>query len=173
MMKKFFLFIFAATICCACNDDDVYSPLPEGYSYATNNSFLANGAMTGENMHFFGKSEVTDADGNVFVDDKAHFEFEGNSEKLSIYMHQTRFAAAMPPIEMLIPNLDYTGEEKTIEFSSLRVVPEANIAQSGYQPYERYMITDLEGSVNNLVCRVSFTCMGVFKVTYTGILIVK
>ncbi len=173
MMKKIFLFIFAATICCACNDDEVYSPLPDGYSYATNNSFLADGVMKGENMHFFGTSEVTDADGNVYVDEKAHFEFEGDSEKLSIYMHQTRFAAAMPPIEMLIPNLDYTGVEKTIEFASSRVIPEANIAQSGYKPYERYMITNLEGSVDNLVCRISFTCMGVFNVTYTGVLIVK
>ncbi len=173
MMKKFFLFIFAATICCACNDDDVYSPLPDGYSYATSNPFLANGAMMGENMHFFGTSEVTDAEGNVYVDEKAHFEFEGDGENLSIYMHQTRFAAAMPPIEMLIPTLAYTGEEKQITFATPSVVPSANIAQTGYQPYERYVITNLTGSVNELVCRISFTCMGVFNVAYTGVLIVK
>ena len=44
---------------------------------------------------------------------------------------------------------------------------------SGYQPVAKYVITDLEGSIDNLKCHVSFTCAGVYKVEYEGRLIIK
>ena len=87
-------------------------------------------------------------------------------------MHQTRFAAGMPAVEMRIPAIAYTGEGNTVSFSVESIVPEALIAAAGsYQPMERYRLTDVEGSINGIICRMRFVCAGEYKVEYEGALL--
>ena len=63
---------------------------------------------------FFGTSTVTTvASGATFTDGKALFELVADGEgKVRILMHETRFAAEMPALEMEIPGISYSGEEK-------------------------------------------------------------
>lgn len=92
-------------------------------------------------------------------------------------MHKTRFAADMPGVEMRIPNVPYTPTgDKSLTFSLDEVIPEAerpNAVGGGatYVPVERYVITQLAGSIDNTLCRVEFTCAGIYHVVFEGSLI--
>lgn len=169
-MKKLFLLALAAIAFVACNDDKEDNGLPAGYHYVTGNPYIVNGLLNGQNMHFFGTSTTTDPKGGVFVDDKAYFEFAGN-DKMTIYMHTTRFAAEMPAVRMRIPTIEYTGSGNSVAFEVASIVPEAFVAATGaYTPMPRYLITGLKGSIDGIRCKASFTCMG-FKAEYEGQLI--
>ena len=94
-------------------------------------------------------------------------------------MHKTRFAAGMPGVEMRLRTVPYapTGD-KSLAFDVAELVPEALRANetgggSSYQPVERYRITDLEGRIDGVTCRVAFTCAGIYRVVYEGRLIRK
>lgn len=173
-MKKILFLLLTCAAFAACNDDDT-----PGIRYATENDLIENGHLTGSNMHFYGTSTVIDAQGKTFTDTKAWFEFAGGSEDFALYMHKTRFAAAMPGVEMRMYSVPYTPSGvNALVFSEQELIPDAlrdNAAGGGssYQPVERYKITGLEGWVNGIDCRVSFTCAGVYKVTYEGRMIIK
>lgn len=170
-MKKLFFLLLLAAAFTACNDDD-----DAAYRFLDSNPYIVGGQLQGSNLHFYGTSTVRDAQGNIFTDKEAHFEFAGLYE-LQLYMHKTRFAAAMPGVEMRIPDVNYTPTGATsLSFSSPELIPEARRDNqtgggSSYVPVERYRITDLEGSIDGIVCRVSFTCAGVYKVVYDGRLV--
>ncbi len=108
MLKKLLLLSFAAFTMAACNDE-----ADDGVRYATHNPSIVDGVFTSDNMHFYGTATVTHvSDGSTYTDPKAWFEFAGDRESLTIYMHATRFAAAMPALEMRIHRMPYTpGEE--------------------------------------------------------------
>ena len=173
-MKKILFLLFAAAAFAACNDDD--SPK---IRYAPTNDGIENGYLQGVNMHFYGTSTVTDAREQTFTDNEAWFEFAGGAENFSLYMHKTRFAANMPGVEMRLQSVAYTPEgDKSIGFEAEEIIPYARKENetgggSSYQPVERYKITDLKGSIDDVDCRISFTCAGVYKVTYEGRLIIK
>ena len=174
-MKKILFLLFAATAFAACNDDDGAPKI----RYASTNDGIENGYLQGVNLHFYGTSTVTDAKGGTFTDDEAWFEFAGGPESFSLYMHKTRFAANMPGVEMRLQTVTYTPEsDKSLSFSKGEIIPYAlkeneTGGGSSYQPVAKYVITDLEGSIDNVNCHVSFTCAGVFNVTYEGKLIIK
>lgn len=174
-MKKILFLLFAAAAFAACNDDDGAPKV----RYATTNDGIENGLITGSNLHFYGTSTVTDAQGKVFTDDDAWFEFAGDSKEFALYMHKTRFAANMPGVEMRLYTVPYTPTgDKSMTFAEAEIIPDAlkeNATGGGssYQPVAKYVITDLEGSIDNVNCHVSFTCAGVFNVTYEGKLIIK
>lgn len=173
MLQKLFLLAFTATLLIACDGDkDDNTGLPAGYVYASSNSAIADGSLIGKNMFFYGSTESTDAAGNRFADRNANFEIAGGHEQLVVYMHATRFVAAMPGVEMRIPDLGYTGQGNSVSFEVPSVVPEANISGMGYKPVERYTITDLKGSIDGTLCRIRFTCIG-HDVQFEGKLIVK
>lgn len=174
-MKKILFLLFAAAAFAACNDDDGAPKV----RYATTNDALENGHLTGTNMHFYGTSTVTDAQGKVFTDDDAWFEFAGDSKDFALYMHKTRFAANMPGVEMRLYTVPYTPEgDKSLVFAMEEIIPQAlkeneTGGGSSYQPVERYRITDLDGSIDGVDCHVSFTCAGIYQVVYEGKLIIK
>lgn len=174
-MKKIFFLLFAAVAFIACNDDDDTVKV----RYASTNDGIENGYLQGINLHFYGTSTVTDAKGGTFTDNEAWFEFAGDSKDFALYMHKTRFAANMPGIEMRLYTVPYTPTgNKSLSFAEDEIIPQARKDNetgggSSYQPVERYKITDLEGSIDNIDCRVSFTCAGIYKVTYEGKLIIK
>lgn len=174
-MKKIFFLLFAAVAFIACNDDDDTVKV----RYASTNDGIENGYLQGINLHFYGTSTVTDAKGGTFTDNEAWFEFAGGPKDFTLYMHKTRFAANMPGIEMRLYTVPYTPTgNKSLSFAEDEIIPQARKDNetgggSSYQPVERYKITDLEGSIDNIDCRVSFTCAGIYKVTYEGKLIIK
>ncbi len=175
MLKKLFTLAFAALALAGCNDDD-----DDAIRYArTNDLITEEGYITGSNLHFYGTSTVTDASGGTFIDKNARFEFAGASEEFALYMHKTRFAAAMPGVEMRLYRVPYTpAGNKSMTFTAERIIPDALKANetgggASYQPVERYLITALEGRIDDTACRVSFTCAGVFDVVFEGRLIVS
>lgn len=174
-MKKLLFLLFAAGAFAACNDDDGTSKI----RYASENDAISNGRLTGTNMHFYGTSTVTDDKGTTFIDKEARFEFAGDAVDFALYMHKTRFAANMPGVEMRLYTVRYTGTgDNSIAFSAPAIIPEAlrENAEGGgssYQPVARYLITDLEGSIDGVNCRISFTCAGVYNVVYEGKMLVR
>ena len=114
----------------------------------------------------------------IGVPENARFEFAAaasdGSRQLIVYMHQTRFAAEMPAVEMRIPAIGYTGEGNAVSFSVESIVPEALIAAAGsYQPMERYRLTGVNGTIDGIICRVRFVCAGEYRVDYEGALLIN
>lgn len=181
-MKKLLLLIFAALALVACddkdNDKDKDNGLPAGYKYATTNDLIGEGRIQ-DDIHFFGTSQVSTTaapQAAPFVDEKAHFELTAtSSEGTSIlYMHATRFAAAMPAVEMRLLGVPVAGSGKLVTFTAERIVPENFIAAANqWVSNERYAITDIEGRIDNTLIEITFTCAGMFKVSYSGKLITK
>lgn len=174
MMNKLLCLLLAFAACTACNDDD-----NDTIRFATENDGIENGYLQGINLQFYGTSTVTDRNDQPFTDDEAWFEFAGGPESFTLYMHKTRFAAGMPGVEMRLRTVPYapTGD-KSLAFAVAELVPEALRANetgggSSYQPVERYRITDLEGRIDGVTCRVAFTCAGIYRVVYEGRLIRK
>lgn len=174
-MKKFLFLLLAAAAFAACNDDDGEPKI----RYASVNDAIENGHLTGTNMQFYGTSTVTNGKNETFTDDKAWFEFAGDSKDFALYMHKTRFAAAMPGVEMRLYTVPYSPtSDKSLSFAMESIIPQAlkENAEGGgssYQPVAHYKITDLEGSIDGVNCRVSFTCAGIYNVVYEGRLIIK
>lgn len=174
-MKKFFTFLLLASAALSsCSDGCTGDPdptpeLPDGYTYATENTSINDGTVTA-NMLFFGTSTVTTvASGATFTDGKALFELVADGEgKVRILMHETRFAAEMPALEMEIPGISYSGEEKTIDLSAASVTPEIKGT-----PFAKYVITNLTGKADSKYLTITFTCAGAFDVNYQGRLIIE
>ena len=178
MLKKLLLLSFAAFALAACNDE-----ADEGVQYATSNPEIVDGVFSGRNMHFYGTATVTNtSDGSTYTDPEAWFEFAGD-KALVIYMHQTRFAAAMPALEMRLYRIPYTGGEgASLTYSADSWVPQVQLPnQEGggysYQDMPSYTLTEVEGAIDEIVCRMSFTCdvprLGTYRMEYEGRLLVK
>ena len=66
-----------------------------------------------------------------------------DEEHLDIYMFDVKFATAMPvTIDMVISGVPYEQHGSTISFYGDSIVPYA-----GNKPYEKYVVTELEGSI--------------------------
>lgn len=174
-MKKLLLFAFLLAACVACDDNDNNGP-----EFETENDEIVNGQIVDDDaMVFLGTSTVTNPDGTTFVDENARFIIVGDglpsivapATTLTVYMRQVRFAAAMPGIEMRMRDLGYTpgitGPNLTFANAG-PIVPQASIAGTPWADYEKYAITDLDGAIANVNCRISFTCMGAFRVVFEG-----
>lgn len=178
MLKKLLMMSLAALALAACNDE-----ADEGIQYATSNPSIVDGVFTSDNMHFYGTAKVTDSEGNVFTDPEAWFEFAGDRETLVIYMHQTRFAEKMPQLDMRIYRIPYTGGEgASLSFSSESLIPQVRLPNQvgggySYQDMPSYTLTEVEGAIDEIVCRMSFTCdvpkLGTYRMEYEGRLLVK
>lgn len=170
-MKKLLSLALALLVFAACNDDD------NALRFATENTMIENGQLTGTNMHFLGSSTATSADGTAFTDDKAIFEFAGTTRELVLYMQGTRFAAAMPALKMRLYDMPYTGQGNSISFSPDEIIPDVyrpNEVGGGYsyQPHPAYTLTQISGSIDGIECRVAFSCnvpqLGAYRVEYVG-----
>ena len=178
MLKKLLMMSLAAFALAACNDE-----ADEGVQYATSNPEIVDGVYSGRNMHFTGTATVTNtADNSTYTDPEAWFEFAGD-KGLVIYMHQTRFAAQMPALEMRIYRIPYTpGEGASLSFTAESTVPQVRLPNTGgdgysYQDMPSYTLTEVEGSIDEIICRMSFTCdvprLGTYRMEYEGRLLVK
>lgn len=180
-MKRFctlLLTLAALTTFSACDDGDDTPPegngLPAGYDWARNNDAVADGWVN-TSMLFFGRAEVeTIATGERFVDEKARFELvpseaqaPAEQRTLALFMHETRFADKMPPLEMEAYGIRYTPAAGWIDVEAEQVVP--RIAGT---PYERYVLTEIDGQVRDVELSLTFVCAGTYRVEYTGRLIV-
>ncbi len=171
-MKKFFLFALMLAACVACDDNN------NGPDYEDHNDNILNGAIVDRDpMVFLGTSTVTNPDGTTFVEKDARFSIVGNfptliapsATSLSLYMHQVRFAEAMPGLEMRILDLSYTGAGSSLTFKNDGpLTPQAYIAGADWTDYAKYPITALDGSIVNVNCRIAFTCMGSHQVVFEG-----
>ncbi|MEG0807704.1 MAG: hypothetical protein RR410_05055 [Alistipes sp.] len=186
MFKKFFLVTLAACTFAACSNDDnndTTTPpvqLPDGWVFAKTNTAIGDGALT-SSMRFFGTSAVrtmgsakSDNQGVTYTDPAAQFEITTAADgKLYLYMHATRFAAAMPPVEMRLAATS-TFAPNAVTMAERMVVPENFVpATSTWVANAKYTITELECKVTDTQCRVVFTCAGRFQVYYKGQLILK
>lgn len=174
-MKQLFLFALALAVCAACDDND----RPDGPEYETVNDEIVDGRIVDDDpMDFLGISTVTNPDGTTFVDENAVFSIVGEgfpskvnpATALTVYMRRVRFAAAMPGIDMRLYNRPYTaGTGPNLTFTAAGpLTPQANIANTGWADYEKYAITNLDGAVANVRCRVEFDCMGTYHVKFEG-----
>lgn len=174
-MKKLLLFALALAVCAACDDND----RPDGPEFETVNDEIVDGRIVDDDaMDFLGTSTVTNPDGTTFVDDNAVFSIVGEGRPtvfnpataLTVYMRGVRFAAAMPGIPMRLYNLPYAaGTGPNLTFADAGpLTPQANIAATGWTDYERYAITNLDGAIANVRCRVEFDCMGTYHVKFEG-----
>lgn len=176
-MKKFLFLLLAITAFTACNNDD------DDMRFAANNTALENGSLTGTNLIFYGRAVATAADGSAYTNKAARFEFAGGQNDFALYMHQTRFSTALPALEMRIYTMPYTpGQGAALTFSAESAIPEVLQPNhvgggSSYQPAPAYTLTHIEGSIDDILCRVSFSCdvpqKGLCRVEYEGKLLKK
>lgn len=172
-MKKLLLFAFAALALAACNDND-----SDTVRFAAENTLIVDGSLSGTNLHFLGTSVATAADGSAYTDRSARFEFAGGSEELALYMHGTRFAAAMPALKMQLRPVPYTpGEGAALSFALPTIVPNVYLPNEvgggySYRPMPAYTLTEVEGGIDGIDCRVAFSCnvprLGAYRVVYEG-----
>ena len=171
MIERLFLLACAALVLGACDDRD------DAIRFAAENTEIEDGHLSGTNIHFLGTATSTSADGAVYVDRQARFEFAGLDD-FTLYMHRTRFAAAMPALEMRLYAQPYIpGTGTSLSFDLERVVPEVRLPNEvgggyTYKPMEAYALTDVTGSIDGVQCRVSFSCdvprLGEYRVEYNG-----
>lgn len=173
-MKKLLLFSLLLAACAACDDNDNNGP-----EFETRNDEIVNGQIVDDDeMVFLGTSTVTNPDGTTFVDENARFIIVGDglpsivapAATLTVYMHQVRFAAAMPGIEMRMRELAYTpGSGPNLTFAAAGpIIPQASLAGTPWNDYKKYAITGLDGAINDVRCRIEFVCMGTFRVKFEG-----
>jgi hypothetical protein len=174
---KSYLFLVLALCSMACsksdNDDD-------SSRYATTNNGVVDGYLNGSNLQFSGSSVATNTDAGAYTDAEACFEVNGDKLVLNLYMHQTRFAAAMPALEMRVSNLSYTpGTGAALSFDIDSIVPEVLLPDTeggySYQPLPSYTLTALKGTLSGTQLCVSFSCdvprLGNYQVSYRGALL--
>ena len=125
-MKKIFLFVLLAGMLSACHIASEEPEIKENES-----SYEAYGLLTIPSSGFTKEDVHTKI---VLVDD----------ELLDIYMFDVKFAALMPvTIDMVISGVGYTKNANVIRFYGDSIVPTA-----GNKPYDKYIVTDLEGYIS-------------------------
>ena len=125
-MKKILTLIALVSVLSACH---ITSKEPEIKDQDT--AYEAYGVLTIPSSGFTKENLRTKV---ILVDD----------ELLDIYMFEVKFATMMPvTIDMVISNVSYTKTGSMIEFYGDSIVPTA-----GNKPYEKYIVTDLKGSIS-------------------------
>lgn len=125
-MKKILTLIALVSVLSACH---ITSKEPEVKNQET--AYEAYGVLTIPSSGFTKENLRTKV---ILVDD----------ELLDIYMFEVKFATMMPvTIDMVISNVSYTKSGSMIEFHGDSIVPTA-----GDKPYEKYIVTDLKGSIS-------------------------
>ena len=123
-MKHLYV-LFIAILFSACHIVTPEEPVPDDTQ-----AYEAYGLLTVTSSGFTKEDVRTKI---VLVDDYT----------LDLYMYDVKFATMMPvTIDMLISGVPYSKQGQTICFYGDSIVPTA-----GNKPYEKYIITDLEGYV--------------------------
>lgn len=124
-MKKFFAIIVCAGMLAACNINTPEPPVP-----AETTAYEAYGTLLIPSSGFTKEQVRT----KIILTDE---------EVLDIYMFEVKFATLMPvTIDMVISGVPYVRNGENIRFYGDSIVPYA-----GNKPYDKYIVTDLEGSI--------------------------
>lgn len=124
-MKKLFFLWTAVTLLAACHINTPEPPKTEDTQ-----SYEAYGRLTIPSSGFT-KENV-----------RTQLILKENNE-LDLYMYDVKFASAMPvTIDMLISGVGYADEGGEIVFYGDSIIPTA-----GGKPYEKYIVTDLQGVI--------------------------
>lgn len=147
-MKKVFLFTvaLAALLFISCEGDS---------EIAGSGELIFSGTLTSVNG---GGEEYTP---------EAEVEFkviDNKDETITLWMYKTQFIEGMPPQDMEVPNITYHTNSETTKFSCGE---EGLIPEVGGKPYERFKITELDGTISANTLQLEFKCFG-HIVTYEG-----
>lgn len=176
-MKRLLFLLLAATLFASCNEK-----LPT-FRYATENTAIVDGQFTGTNVHFYGTAVITGPDGNTHTEKDVGFEFAGVGNDFALYMHRIRLDATLPKQNLRIgslPSIPDIGPK--LAFSAESIVPDVwrpNEIGGGYsyQPEPAYTMTDLEGTIDGLDCRVGFRCdlpaTGIRRIEFRGKMMIE
>ena len=175
IFKRLLLLAGALTMLASCSDDD--SGLPYGYVYLGGNPYLEEGHLTGTNLHFYGTTTVRDTQsGESYTNREGYIELAGLYD-FTLYLHRFRLEAGTWGSEMRLRNVGYTPTgDRSLSFALEEVIPEVlqpNEVGGGatYRPDEELRITQFEGRIDDIDCRMSFTVAGRWQVAYEGRLI--
>ena len=159
IFKRLLLLTGALTMLASCSDDD--SGLPNGYVYLGGNPYLEEGHLTGTNLHFYGTTTVRDTQsGESYTNREGYIELAGTWGS-----------------EMRLRDVGYTPTgDRSLSFALEEAIPEVqqpNEVGGGatYRPDEELRITQFEGRIDDIDCRMSFTVAGRWQVAYEGRLI--
>lgn len=176
-MRQLLCLLLAATLFAACNDDD------PTFRYAAENTAIIDGRFTGTNLHFYGTSVITDPSGDTYTDEDVVFEFAGINNDFALYMHGIRLDPTLPPLKIRIRTLtSIPGIGAKLAFEAESVVPKVlqpneTGGGSSYQPMPVYTMTAFDGAIDELDCRVGFTCdlpeAGIRRIDFEGKLILE
>lgn len=117
-----------------------------------------------ESTCFKGTMHVDQNDGTMFTQEEVEVYFElYDDTKLNFVMYKVKFATGMPlKLDMVVEGVSYTETDGTYILSGDGIVP---YAMGG--PFEKFTITQLEGSITDDTMTLSFLC-GEYPVTYAG-----
>ncbi|MEG1611738.1 MAG: hypothetical protein RRZ83_03240 [Alistipes sp.] len=87
---------------------------------------------------------------------------EQSNHTFTLWMYNTHFVPQMPPLTMAIPDISYANSAVMTSLLGNNIVPFV-----GGTPYDRYLITELSGTIANSGLNIAFNCMG-YRVTYIG-----
>ena len=170
-MKKLLILLLAAPLLfAACSDDDldfITNPPVAGEDYADTNTRIENGRIVGE-MSFRGSYDVSDKNGMAYNNPMAEFAVKPSGEGLAVYMNGVKFAQAMPALDIRMTDIEYMGEGLRVEFAAGKIIPDAFIKAAGWQPFDKYPMTEVRGSIDGITLRIEMKCMGVYTILYAG-----
>ncbi|MEG0499210.1 MAG: hypothetical protein RSB29_02425 [Alistipes sp.] len=115
-------------------------------------------------LDYTGVMSVIPLDGGPsYTWENVHFSLleEGN-HTFTLWMYNTHFVPQMPPLTMAVPDISFANSAVMTSLLGNNIVPFV-----GGTPYDRYLITELSGTVANSGLNIAFNCMG-FRVTFVG-----
>lgn len=148
-MKNFKLALLAvvALLSFSCDKDD-----SETTATSSETSFIGDFVVTSP-------SGTSEGENVVFV-----VELDPTTYTASVTMESISFVSAMPAQTMTLPDMPYSVQSGVTTISADSVVPEI----AGL-PYDSYTISNFVGVIDNQELSVTFSCLSVYSVEYTGV----
>lgn len=147
-MKQIFFLALSAILLMSCENGD-NNNLP--------NKPTAKSCYTGT-------MNVDQKDGTMYTQEDVEVDYEIHDDAtLNFVMYDVKFAKGMPlKLDMVVEGVSYTEADGVYTLSGDGIIP---YAMGG--PFEKFTITQLEGSISDGAMTLSFMC-GEYPVTYSG-----
>lgn len=122
--------------------------------------------ISSDELTFLGTLTSVNSDGESYtLTNKVEFKVvDDGDEMATLLMYRTKFIENMPPQDMAVPNVIYHINSETTKLSCDE---DGLIPEVGGKPYERFKITELDGTMSAETLQLEFKCMG-YTVTYEG-----
>lgn len=117
-----------------------------------------------EKSCYKGTMTVDQNDGTFYTQSDVEVDYEILNGKLNFVMYKVKFASGMPlKLDMVVEGVSYEHTiPGTYTLSGDGLIP---YAMGG--PFEKYTITELDGSISDTEFKMEFMC-GEYPVTYQG-----